>query len=116
MESYKNWSFIRKPSNFLKVYQVSKYFRRGTLRSCVPDAEKRGIHPCNIAEGYRRRYRKEYIQFLHVAHGSCGELETLISLSYDLGMIEQETFGKLSESGPGFAIRFKTSYETIING
>jgi len=30
-----------------------------------------------------------------VAHGSCGELETLLSLSYDLAMIDRDTFGKL---------------------
>jgi four helix bundle protein len=30
-----------------------------------------------------------------MAHGSCGELETLLSLSYDLAMIDKDTFEKL---------------------
>jgi len=30
-----------------------------------------------------------------MAHGSCGELETLLSLSYDLAMIDRNTFEKL---------------------
>ncbi len=51
--------------------------------------------PCNISEGYRRGHRKEYIQFLHMAHGSCGEIETLLSLSMDLGFIEKELFENL---------------------
>jgi four helix bundle protein len=44
--------------------------------------------PCNIAEGYRRRSRKEYVQFLHIALGSCSELETLLALSRDLRFID----------------------------
>ena len=47
------------------------------------------------AEGYRRGHRKEYIQFLYMAHGSCAELETVLSLSFDLGLINKETFEKL---------------------
>ena len=32
--------------------------------------------PSNIAEGFVRRYRKEYAQHLYIALGSCAELET----------------------------------------
>jgi four helix bundle protein len=45
--------------------------------------------PCNIAEGYRRGHVKEYVQFLWIAQGSCGELETLVFLSKDLGFVGQ---------------------------
>jgi four helix bundle protein len=30
-----------------------------------------------------------------MAHGSCGELETLLSLSFDLGLIDKDSFDKL---------------------
>jgi len=53
----------------------------------------------NIAEGYRRKYRKEYIPFLHVAYGSCREPETWVSLSSDFGMVDRETFRKRSGLG-----------------
>jgi four helix bundle protein len=51
--------------------------------------------PCNISEGYCRNHRKEYLQFLNIALGSCGELETLLSLSKDLGYLSQSEFENL---------------------
>ncbi len=34
--------------------------------------------PSNIAEGYRRKHRGEYLQFLSISFASAGELETQI--------------------------------------
>ena len=46
----------------------------------------------NIAEGYGRGHRGEYIQFLRMAYGSSGELETQLMLSKDLGYLNDEKF------------------------
>lgn len=94
MESYKD----------LKVYQEGYKLSLSVYKAtqCFPEEEKYGIVsqmrrssvsiPCNIAEGYRRKGRKEYLQFLHIALGSCSELETLICLSKDLNMMAQKEF------------------------
>ncbi|NER08518.1 MAG: four helix bundle protein [Okeania sp. SIO3C4] len=37
--------------------------------------------PSNIAEGYGRQYKNEYIQFLHVALGSLRELDTQLIIA-----------------------------------
>jgi four helix bundle protein len=48
--------------------------------------------PANIAEGYERNHRKEYLQFLFVAKGSLGELDTLLLLVRDLSYMTIEDF------------------------
>jgi four helix bundle protein len=40
--------------------------------------------PANIAEGYARKHRAEYIQFVRIAFGSGAELETLVVLVEEL--------------------------------
>jgi four helix bundle protein len=83
----------------LEIYRVTNNFPKEELYGIVSQMRRSAISiPCNIAEGYRRGHRKEYIQFLHIAQGSCGELETLLSLSKDLEFLEGRTFNNLYQS------------------
>jgi four helix bundle protein len=51
--------------------------------------------PSNIAEGYLRGHRKEYIQFLSVSLGSAAELETQILICKSLNKFSGLDFLKL---------------------
>jgi four helix bundle protein len=65
------------------------------LTSAFPDSERFGLtNPMrsasisiasNIAEGYGRATKEEYLQFLGHARGSCSELETQIVIAKELG-------------------------------
>jgi four helix bundle protein len=49
----------------------------------------------NIAEGYRRGTRKEYINFLRIAYGSCGELDAQLGLAHEVQWISEEDFARI---------------------
>lgn len=48
--------------------------------------------PSNIAEGYGRRHKNEYIQFLYIALGSPRELDTQLIIAKDTGQADSELF------------------------
>ncbi|MGD8441488.1 MAG: four helix bundle protein [Holophagae bacterium] len=76
----------------LKVYRLSHQF---------PDDERYGVTSqlrraavsvaCNISEGSKRQYPKDYARFLNIAEASLSETEYLLILSQDLGYVRSES-------------------------
>jgi len=44
----------------------------------------------NIAEGFERGSKREFIQFLYIAKGSCGELRSQLFIAKDLGYLDND--------------------------
>ena len=83
----------------IDVYQATRKYPPDERWGLISQMRRSAVSiPSNIAEGYRRGHRREYIQFLHIAQGSCGELETLLSLSKDLGYLVNSDFDALYEA------------------
>ena len=60
-----------------RVYRVTRSFPQDELYGLTSQMRRAAVSiPSNIAEGFARQHRKEYIQFLFTALGSCAELET----------------------------------------
>jgi len=78
------------------IYKASKTFPQTELYGLTNQIQRAAISiSANIAEGYERQHRKEYIQFLMIAKGSLGEVETYLMFAKDLGYIDEEKFKKL---------------------
>jgi four helix bundle protein len=100
MQSYRDLIAYQKAYQLtLDIYRCTKAFPKDELFGIVSQMRRSAVSiPCNISEGYCRNHRKEYVQFLNIAFGSCGELETLLSLSKDLGYLANSDFENLYES------------------
>lgn len=74
-----------------KVYIITKYFPSEERYGLTSQIRRCSVSiPSNIAEGFMRKNTREYIQFLHIALGSLGELDTQLELSVRVGYIKEE--------------------------
>ncbi len=82
----------------LEVFRITKKFP-GEERYVLSSQMRRSALsiPSNIAEGYGRKTRADYIRILYIAYGSACELDTQISLSRDLNYIKDSLLEKLQE-------------------
>ena len=53
--------------------------------------------PSNISEGFERESNNQFIYFLIIAKGSCGELRTQLYLTNRIGYIDEKTHALLKE-------------------
>ena len=80
----------------LLIYNLTKKFPKEELCGLVSQMRRASVSiASNIAEGYSRKGRSEYIQFLSIAYGSLSELETQTLLSKDLKYLSDEEFTKV---------------------
>jgi len=70
------------------IYQVTKAqdFQKD-MRFCSQIRAAAGSIMDNIAEGFEREGKKEFIQFLYIAKGSCGEVRSQLYRALDANYI-----------------------------
>lgn len=98
-QSYKDLLVYQKAYELaLEVYKITSEFPKEELYGLVSQTRRAAISiPSNIAEGYQRGSRKEYIQFLNIAYGSAAELETQLSLTHDLKILAEDRYRRVIE-------------------
>jgi four helix bundle protein len=82
----------------LQIYKATKEFPKSEEYGLASQLRRCSVSiPSNIAEGYNRKGRKEYIQFLYTAYGSLAELQTQLMLAKDIGYLKTDHFAILYE-------------------
>ena len=83
MASYKKLNIWVKSMELVSVvYEIMKHFPIDEKYGLVSQSKRAVVSlPTNIAEGLGRNYKKDTIQFLHIARGSLYELDTLVEIA-----------------------------------
>ncbi len=69
---------ITKTAKFARDFSLARQIRRAAISIMS-----------NIAEGFERGGNQEFIQFLYIAKGSCGEVRSQVYIAYDQGYLVQ---------------------------
>jgi four helix bundle protein len=83
IQSYQDLKAWQEAMNLAEeCYKVTKQFPKEETYGITSQIRRASVSiPANIAEGYGKRTRGEYLQFLYIAQGSLKELETHLLLS-----------------------------------
>ena len=87
MEIVKQVYLISREGELCKDFALRDQLRRAAISI-----------PTNIAEGFERASRKEYVNFLNYAKGSTGEVRSLLNLAYELGYLETSKHEELRKA------------------
>jgi|SRR3989344_2255300 len=87
MKSYRELFVWQKGMDVVtEIYRFTEKFPKTEIYGLVSQMRRSAVSiPSNIAEGYARKYKQEYIQFLRIAFGSGAELETQLEIAKRLG-------------------------------
>lgn len=86
VQSFKQLIVWQKSIELVKqVYSVTGQFPTSEIYGLSSQMRRSAISiPSNIAEGKKRKTKKDFLQFLRISDGSAAELETQIIISKDL--------------------------------
>lgn len=88
----------------IPVWQESRALAKDIYHLTSPEPFSKDIRFCgqiraavgsimdNIAEGFEKENNKEFIQFLYVAKGSCGEVRSQLHRAHDVGFISDTDY------------------------
>jgi four helix bundle protein len=77
---------LTKDENFTRDFGLKDQIRRSAVSV-----------PSNISEGYERDSKKQFLYFLIVAKGSCGELRTQLKIARNLNYLDEQTYITVNE-------------------
>lgn len=96
IKSYKDLIVWQRAMGLVKeIYRLTENFPKDELFGLKSQMERAVVSiPSQIAEGYLRKHKKEYLYFLSIALGSAAELETQILVCEMLNKFKHLDFSK----------------------
>lgn len=100
MTNYKNLDAWNVSMQLVKeIYLLTKLYPKEEQFGLVSQTKRAAASiPANIAEGVGRQYKRDTIQFLHIARGSVYELETHLNIALMVGIINETQFAAVEST------------------
>lgn len=100
MKTYRDLLVWQKAIAFVtQIYKSVKAFPTEELYGLTSQIKRSAVSiPSNIAEGYGRKSKNDYIRFLQIAMGSIFEMQTQLEISKNLEFLSVNRFNELYES------------------
>ena len=96
----------------LAIYKVTKQFPTDEKYGLTSQIRRASASiPTNIAEGSGRNGEAELARFMQISMGSASELEYLLLLTHDLGMLNDQQYTQLNQQ----TIEVKKMLASFIN-
>ena len=97
INSFKDLIVWQEAMNLVEmIYLTSQSFPKEEIYGLTSQMRRAAVSiPANIAEGYGRKTRKEYLQFLSISNGSLTELETHLLIAHRIKYLEYQTLVKI---------------------
>jgi four helix bundle protein len=93
----------------VEVYRLSAHFPPDERFGLTAQVRKAAVSiPSNVAEGYARPSRADYVHFLDISRGSANEVETQLLAAVQLGFVTSEKARR--------ALEMTNEEQRILNG
>ncbi|MGI9175154.1 MAG: four helix bundle protein [Rhodothermales bacterium] len=92
VDSYRDLEVWQRGMDLVEsVYALTKPFPADERFGLTAQLRRAAISiPSNVAEGWGRGSRKEFMHFIKIARGSLAEVETQLIIAHRLGYLEEE--------------------------
>ncbi|PIR91181.1 four helix bundle protein [bacterium (Candidatus Gribaldobacteria) CG10_big_fil_rev_8_21_14_0_10_37_46] len=99
INSYKDLTVWQKSMDLVtEIYNLTEKFPKSETYGLVSQMQRSAVAiPSNIAEGQKRNYSKEFLQFLYISYGSGAELETQLEICKRLPKLEDLEYNKAEQ-------------------
>ena len=97
VNSYKDLKVWQKSIELVaEIYKLTEQFPKSEIYGLASQMQRAAVTiPSNIAEGQKRNYTKEFLQFLYISYSSGAELETQIEICKKLNKFKDLDYNKI---------------------
>lgn len=97
MKTFEDLEVYRKAFDF--CIQIFKLTSNNKINKNIANQLERAALSIsnNIAEGFELQSNKQFVRFLYISKGSCGECRNILAVAHKLNQVSTETFNKLKK-------------------